>query len=290
MELNQLKTFQTIAFHKSFSKAAEELVLTQPAVTSQIKNLESELGEPLIDRLGRAVSLTPAGEAFLVYVQQILSLIEEASGVVRQFSNQRGRLTIGAGYTTTIFRLPDILRQYRLDYPRIEIQVRNGASNLINRLVYENMVDLGLVTTIDLSLNLKTLPVFQDRIWLLAPPDFSAEISAVGLEAEPLILFRTGSGFRRFLDDQFQKNRFQPNISIELESIEAIIRFIHSGLGLAFLPEIAVKDELAQGNLKKVVIKEWGEMFRQTYLIYRRDKYLSWAVKAFLDQLFKIRS
>lgn len=285
MELNHLKTFQTIATHHSFSKAAEELHLTQPAVTLQMKNLETELGELLIDRVARSINLTPAGEVFLSYTQQILNLSEEAYQTLQQFSSERGRLTIGAATTTTIFRLPEILHHYHEKHPKIEIHIRNGASNLVNKMVHENAVDLGLVTTIDLSLNLHTAPVFGDEIWLLAPSGYKAEIAAEELEKESLILFGSGSGFRRFLEDQFQQYHFVPKVSMELESIEGIIRFVQMGLGLAFLPEIAVREEVIRGSLKKVKICGWNIMTRKTFLIYRRDKYLNWPVKAFLNCL-----
>ncbi|HOJ76670.1 MAG TPA: LysR family transcriptional regulator [Bacillota bacterium] len=285
MDINQFKTFQSVATYKNFSKAAEELHLTQPAVTLQIKALEAELGELLFERLGRSLNLTPAGEIFLSYVQQILNLSEQAKQVVHQFSYELGRLTIGAGTTTTIFRLPDILHQYKLNHSKIEIQIRNGTSNIINKLVHENSVDVGLVTTIDPRLNLLTFPVFADQIHLIAPPNFPATININQLEAEPLLLFRFGSGFRLFLEEKFRKYNFRPKISMELESIEAIIRFVQRGLGLAFLPEVAVKDELAKNELKIVTINSWEPMIRHTYLILRRDKYLTWPVKAFLEQL-----
>lgn len=287
MELNQLRTFQLIAAHKSFSKAAEQLHLTQPAVTQQIKNLENELEEPLLDRLGRSLALTPAGEIFLIYTQQILNLTEQAADTVRQFSQVRGRLTIGAGTTNTIFRLPEILRSYREKHPQIEIRIRSGSSDLITALVYENAVDLGLVTTVDPLSRLEAVPLFQDRILLIAPPDYPDEITTEALEKEPLILFRSGSGFRLFLEEKFRQNQFSPQVGMELESIEAIIRLVHNGLGLAFLPEIAVSGELADGALKNVWIEGWGIMARQTYLIYRRDKYQSWPIKAFLNAIVK---
>ena len=287
MELNQLRTFQLVASHKSFSRAAEELHLTQPAVTQQIKNLENELGEPLFDRLGRSQALTPAGEVFLIYTQQILNLTEQAADTVRQFSQVRGRLTIGAGTTNTIFRLPEILRSYREKHPQIEIRIRSGSSDLITGLVYENAVDFGLVTTVDPLTSLEAVPLFRDRILLIAPPDYPDEITTAALEKEPLILFRSGSGFRRFLEEQFRQNQLTPQVGMELESIEAIIRLVHNGLGLAFLPEIAVSTELAGGALKTVWIEGWGIMARQTYLIYRRDKYLSWPIKAFFNMIVK---
>lgn len=285
MDLNQLRTFQLVASYKSFSKAARSLHLTQPAVTLQIKNLEEELGELLIERLGHSLSLTPAGEVLLNYTQQILNLTDQALVTIRQFSMTRGRLTIGAGTTNTIFRLPGILQVYHQNFPQIEVQIRSGDSELISRLVYENTVDLGLVTTINPGINLNNIPLFEDQILLIAPQNFRSKITIHELEAESLILFRTGSGFRRFLEEKFHECHFTPKVTMELESIEAIIRLVESGLGLAFLPEIAIKEELNNGALKKVALQGWESVVRQTFLIYRHDKYLTWPIKAFLSQL-----
>lgn len=284
MELNQLRTFLLAAAEHSFSKAAETLHLTQPAVTQQIKSLETELGEVLFERLGRTLVLTPAGEALLTFAQPILNLADQALETISRFSNEKGRLTIGSGSTNTIYRLPDLLHHYHRNYPRVEFRIRNGDSELITRLVYENAVDLGLITTINnLPGIIEAKPLFTDGIWLVAPPNFPGQISMADLASEPLILYRAGSGFRRYLEDQFKIYSFTPRVTMELESIEAIIRLVRSGLGLAFLPEIAVAEELASGLLKTVKIEGWREMSRRTYLIIRRDKYLTWPIKTFLD-------
>lgn len=285
MEFSQLKTFQIVAALKSFSKAAEALHLTQPAVTLQIKNLEGGLGQRLLERSGRTLTLTPAGEIFLTYAQQILNLAEQAQETVEQFIKQRGRLSIAAGTTTTIFRLPAILSVYHQNYPKVDIRIRNGASKRVTELVYENTVDLGLVTTIDPVLTLKTIPVFKDQIWLIGPVGHPPAITIQQLEQASLILFDSGSGFRRFLTEQFSAYHFIPKVAIELESIEAIIRFVQCSLGLAFLPQIAVAEELCNNSLQHIQIEGWQEMVRQTYLIYRKDKYLTWPVEAFLNQL-----
>lgn len=288
MELHQLRAFLLAATERSFSKTAETLHLTQPAVTQQIKNLEKELGEVLFERLGRTLVLTPAGEALLTFAQPILNLADQAVETVSRFSNERGRLTIGAGSTNTIYRLPALLQHYRGSCPRVEIRIRNGDSELITRLVYDNTLDLGLVTTINnLPGIIEAKPLFRDGIWLVAPAGYPAVISTADLALEPLILYRAGSGFRRYLEDRFQEYQFTPKVAMELESIEAIIRLVRSGLGLAFLPEIAVVEELAGGLLRTVKIEGWHEMFRQTFLLIRKDKYLTWPIKAFLDLVDK---
>ncbi len=285
MELNQLLSFTLVASSESFSKAAGMLHLTQPAVTRQIKCLEEELGQLLMERRGRSIVLTPAGAVFLEYAKQIINLVERAQEAIHQFTSSRGRIIIGAGTTTTIFRLPDILKHYHQSYPQIEVRIRNGDSELISRLVYENAVDLGLVTTINSSLHLVTRPLFTDRILLVAPPRFNRQqLTIAELESESLIQFRSGSGFRRFLDEHFQQHRFVPKVTMEMDSIEAIIRLVISGLGLAFLPEIAIAEDLATGQLNQINIADWSPMTRQTFLIYRQDKYLTWPIKAFFEQ------
>lgn len=206
--------------------------------------------------------------------------------MIHHFTSVRGRLTIGAGTTNTIFRLPDILKNYRQTHPQVEIRIRNGDSDLISRLVSENAVDLGLVTTVNPALKLETKSLFSDRILLAAPPGFSKkQLTMKELEVESLILFRSGSGFRRFLDEWFYQYQFIPNVTMELESMEAIIRMVASGLGLAFLPEVAIGEELARAELCQITITGWEPMIRHTYLIYRQDKYLTWPMKAFFQQL-----
>jgi DNA-binding transcriptional LysR family regulator len=285
MDLNQLRTFQLLAIQNSFSRTAAALHLSQPAVTLQIKRLEQELGEPLIERLGRSIALTPAGEMLLVYAEQILNLTDQALTNVRQFSGQRGRLTIGSGTTNTIFRLPDILSQFHRHYPQVEIKILNGDSKLICRMVQENAVDLGLVTTIDPTAHLTISPLFTDHIWLIAPQYYPDRLTTLELMSESLVIFRAGSGFRHFLEEQFQRYHFTPKVSMELESMEAILRLVKNGLGLAFLPEVAVQEPLVTGELKQVALENWGSMSRQTFLIYRPDKYLTWPIKAFLAQI-----
>ena len=284
MELNQLRTFNLVATEHSFSKAAQILHLTQPAVTQQIKNLEMEMGEALFERLGRSLVLTPAGEALLTLAQPLLNLADQALETVRQFTKERGRLTIGAGTTNTIYRLPNLLQLYHRDCPQVELRIRNGDSELITELVYENAVDLGLITTVNNNFPsiIRATPLFKDGIWLVAPPDYPASLNPTELAGESLILYRAGSGFRRYLEDQFCSCRFTPKVTMELESIEAIIRLVRCGLGLAFLPEVAVKEEITNGVLKAVKVEEWPELYRQTHLIRRQDKYLTWPIKAFL--------
>lgn len=285
MELNQLRTFYLAATEHSFSKAAQILHLTQPAVTQQIKNLEEEMGEALFERLGRALVLTPAGETLLTFAQPLLNLADQALETVRQFTNQRGRLTIGAGSTNTIYRLPNLLQHYHRKCPQVELRIRNGDSELITGLVYENAVDLGLITTLNNNFPaiIRATPLFKDGIWLVAPPNYPSAMTPAKLASESLILYRAGSGFRRYLEDQFRSCRFTPKTTMELESIEAIIRLVRSGLGLAFLPEVAVKEEITDGLLKVVKVESWPEFYRQTHLILRRDKYLTWPIKTFLN-------
>ncbi len=289
MELNQLRTFHLAATEHSFSKAAEILHLTQPAVTQQIKNLEAEMGEALFERLGRSLVLTPAGEALLTFAQPMLNLADQALETVRQYTNERGRLTIGAGSTNTIYRLPNLLQDYHRIYPQVELRIRNGDSELITRLVYENAIDLGLITTSNnLPAIIRTIPLYKDGIWLVAPPNYPSVITPTELAAESLILYRAGSGFRRYLEDQFRSYQFTPRVAMELESIEAIIRLVRSGLGLAFLPEVAVTEEIANSFLKTMQVEGWREISRQTHLILRRDKYLSRPIKAFLELVNKV--
>ncbi|WP_309712416.1 LysR substrate-binding domain-containing protein, partial [Armatimonas sp.] len=148
MELRQLEAFVTVARRASFTRAAEELHLTQPAVTRQIAALESELGALLFDRLGKSIQLTGAGETLLGYAEHILRLNDEAHEALSELAAGRaGRIAIGAASTLATYVLPPLLTQFRQEHPGIELSLRTGLSARVRELVLSGVVDIGLVTT-----------------------------------------------------------------------------------------------------------------------------------------------
>src|SRR5947208_5248323 len=149
MERNLLRAFLMVAERRSFTRAAEALFLSQPAVTQQIQSLEREVGERLFERQGRRVTLTPAGEAFYPFVSRALALLDEGQAAVGEVrAGVTGRVTMAAGPTTTIFTLPPVLTTFREDCPRVQLLVQTGTSREVTERVADGRADVGIVTTL----------------------------------------------------------------------------------------------------------------------------------------------
>jgi DNA-binding transcriptional LysR family regulator len=274
MELNQLKSFVTIVNASNFSRAADILHISQPALTHQIRRLEEELGTVLLERGARHVRLTPQGDAFLVYAQRILSLTEECRQTMRELCGGGGRLTIAAGTTNIVFRLANWLQELRQRLPQLEISVQAGSSMEVAEYVLQDQVDLGLVTSPIPDRRLTSHPLFEDKILLIAGKDVLIEenITWQDLKTSSFILFPKGTGFRHYIDDLFRRVGIEPRIAMELDNIEGIKQLTGIGMGLSFLPQIAVEAAISQGILRIVNPRPEMELHRTTSIIMRKGK------------------
>src|SRR5690554_940654 len=274
MEFYTLKTFILLAQNGSFSQTAKLLHLTQPAVSQQIKGLEAEFNQILFERKGKTTQLTPAGQLLLPYAQRISLLLSETINMMLEFKGEGEGLCIGAGTTTIIFRLPEIIRDFKLLSPGSELKIKVGTSKEITELVLNGSVDFGLVTTAP-SDKLQSIPLYRDEILLVTPvlwyPPFTP-LRFSDLEETPLILFSQGSGFQDFLDAFFRAHNFQAKVVLELDNIEGIKQMVKSGLGLSFLPKIAVVNELGTKDLLTLKLADLDSLYRTTYLISLPDK------------------
>lgn len=287
MELSQLRSLVAIVGAGNFSRAAVALHLSQPALTHQIHSLEEELGAQLLERGPRQVRLTPQGDLFLTYAHRILSLSEEGLHAVRELSGEGGRITLAAGTTNIVFRLPDWLQKLRQQLPRMEISVRAGSSLEVMEAVLQDRVDLGLVTSPVSDRRLARFALFQDEIFLVAGPNLALEepISWTFLNEQPFLLFPKGSGFRKFLDDLFRRVGIEPRIAMELDNIEGLKQMAGAGMGMTFLPRIAVQFEVDQGFLRRIHPEPYQELFRTTSLILRKEKVKTPAITEFIRLL-----
>lgn len=284
MELTQIESFLRVAELGSITRAAETLCLTQPAVTQQVRALERELGAPLFDRTGRGMALTAAGESFLVAARRSLELLAEGRLLVQSLeAGEGGRLQIGAGVTTCIFRLPPVLRLFRERRPQVEVVVRTGRSQEIAAQVQERRLDLGLVTSDIAHPDLHAERLFEEEIVLVTPAG-GAEVER-RLEAAPLILYPPGSGFREYLDRVFAEAGIRVRVIMETDSVEAIKGFVEVGLGMSFLPEAAVREEVTAGRLTRAGAPGLPPLRRSTSVLHRRDRHLSGAARGFLEVL-----
>lgn len=275
MELYQLRSLQAIVAAGNFSRAAETLHLSQPALTHQIKLLEAELGRPLFERGARQVRLTPQGKIFYNYAQRILILSEEGRQALETYNEGAGRLALGAGTTTIVCRLPEWLQKYRERMPRVELSVRAGSSMEVIDAILQDRVDFGLVTSLTPDRRLISYPLFQDEILLFASGALpqTEDLTWSDLRPFPFLLFPKGSGFRRYVDEIFRRLGFEPRVALELDSIEGIKQLAAVGMGYSFLPRIAVETELALGTLTIIRPAPPMPLSRTTSLVYRKEKY-----------------
>ena len=279
MNLRQLKIFQAVSREKSMSATAEKLHITQPAISQTISNLEEELEVKLFERLNRSLVLTNTGQILLDYSTRILNLVEEAEQTISDISNlEKGRLRIGASMTIGTYLLPPILNQFHDQYPELEIKFIIDNTEVIERMVLENEIDLGLVEGPTPNQNIIRDPFFDDHLLLICPAqhDWAQQevIRAEKLATEPFIMREKGSGTREVIINTLAQQQLDCNLQHTLNNIEAIKKAVIANIGVSILPKIAIQAELANEELATVKIKNVNFQ-RKFNFIYHRDKYKS---------------
>ncbi len=286
MDYDQLASFIQVAKLQSFSRAAEKIYRTQPAISAQVRLLEQECGEKLFDRSGKKVQLTPAGEILLRYAEQLLALQKEALQTIAELNQTpRGKLYIGANEATCLYVLPQTFAHFRQLYPLVQISIYRNFSHKILQKVQEGAVDLGIVTLPQTANNIEVIPVFRDEVQVVVPKNHPlARHKSVTIEEvaqHPLILPKTGHT-RVVIDRLMRDFRDHLQISMELASVETQKKFVGAGLGISLINRAYAEPEVAAGVLKLIPL-EGQKLYRELGLIYRRDRYLSLPAKVFLQ-------
>ena len=288
MEFDQLRGFLETAREKSFTRAAEKLFRTQPAVSLQIKSLESELGQKLFERHGKRVSLTEAGRLLYGRAEQIFGIVDVIRDDMSGLGELRtGRLTIGTSDTNCAYVLPPVVEAFRLAYPGVEIQLTDRMSPEVARLVVEGTVDFGIATLPVHDTRLDTDPLFLRKEVVIAmsghPLAERSRLTLNRVAEEPILALEEGSTSRSLTDRIFLEAGVHPRIAMELGSIEVIKKFVELGLGIAVVPEVAVQAELAAGALSR--LKVTGIPSRQVGIVRRTGGHLSPSAEVFLSFL-----
>ncbi len=287
----QLRVFTEVAKHLSFSRAAESLHLTPPAVTMQVKELESHVGMPLFERQGRQVQLTMAGEYFIVYAKRLLSTLKEADNMMARFKQVKtGVLTIGMISTAGYF-LPTLLARFQNEHPGVEVKldVTRDLTKLLDRL-HANEIDLAVMGRPPRELALRAEPFSPHPMVFVAPPRHP--LLSVGhppLEAlvhHPLIARELGSEVRQAMDQYLREHRLAPRIAMEIPSNETVKASVMAGLGIGFISLHAVVAELRSGQLLTIDFE--GTPVQRTWnLVHEASKALSPAAEAFRYMLLE---
>ena len=289
--LRQLAVFAAVAKHASFARAAEELHLTQPAISMQIKELEGAVELPLFERAGRTVRLTMPGEYFLVYARRMLATLKEAGDAMAKLRGvQGGRMTIGMVSTAEYF-LPRLVARFRSQHPAVEMRLAVGNREQLSRMLHDNDVDLAVMGRPPRELDTRGEPFAAHPLGIIASPEHPLakrrEIAPKTLDGEAFIVREPGSGTRAAMERFFRDQRVTPTPIMEMASNETIKQAVIANMGLAFVSLHTVALELAVGQL--VMLDVVGlPLVRRWYIVNIQAKPLSPAAEAFryfvLDQ------
>jgi DNA-binding transcriptional LysR family regulator len=289
VDFGQLEAFVQVAAHRSFSRAAEALQLTQPSITARIQSLEREAGDEMFERGGRGVRLTDAGTIFLPYAERMLQMLREAKESVEEVRTiQAGSLRLGSALTVSTYVLPRILRTFHSRHPGVEVVVHTGRSEQVLKMLLSDEVQVGLVGSL-MHPDVETIDLYADEVILVANPDHPfatnrlATIEEVG--GQPVILSDRGSSYYSLIHGFFRQAGVLPNVAMELDSMEATKRMVEEGLGIALLPRVCLERELKQGLLAEVAVTNAPAISRQIALIYRKSRKQARTVQAFLEVL-----
>jgi DNA-binding transcriptional LysR family regulator len=288
MELYPLKVFLAVATEKSFSRAAEKLLRTQPAVSLAVQRLEASLEEKLIDRSGSPLILTDAGRLVADYARRFENLEGELQNSLAELrDNSAGRLIIGANESTSLYLLQHI-EQYRRLYPKVKVQVRRSLSSKIPAQLIDGDLELGVISYDPQDERLNTRVIYTDHLAFVVSPQHrlgsKKTVAISDLGHETFIAHNVISPYREVVLREFQRHKVPLRMDVEMPTVETIRKMVQRNEGVAFLPKMCVEQELEQGTLHEVQVLEL-KVARQIRLVYPERRALSHAARAFLDIL-----
>jgi DNA-binding transcriptional LysR family regulator len=256
----KLKVFRVVADNLNYRRAADELYITQPAVTAQIRSLEEGLGIALFDRVGRETTLTPAGATLLKYVRQIEAVTNDAIAALAPFGDLEGvELSIGASHTIAVYLLPTLLSRLLREWPKLRIHVTSGSTNDVLQALTLHQIGIALIEAPAHRPDLKVEAFGEDELTLIVKPDHRwakmPYISAAELVQEPILLREAGSGMRHFVEEYLEQNgilRQQLQTFLDINSTDGIISAVEAGLGIGFVPSLALEKALRLGTVKAI--------------------------------------
>lgn len=287
----RLQVFHTVAKQLSFTKAAELLFMTQPAVTFQVKQLEEHFNTRLFERSHGKITLTPAGDLALDYAERILGLTAEMEARISELTGQvSGPLLIGASTTIAEYMLPRLLGEFKQKHPDTQARLTVANSETIENKVAEHTLDIGLIEAPSHHPNLVTQVCCEDELVLICAPfsDLSKldMVTPKQVASHPYVSRESGSGTRECIDDYFKLsgvNLDELNLVMELGSREAIKGAVAAGLGVAVVSSTTVAKEIRLGELTAIPLDP--PLRRQLSLVYPQEKFRSKLLQSFLDFL-----
>jgi LysR family transcriptional regulator, low CO2-responsive transcriptional regulator len=293
MDFDQLETFIEVARLSSFSRAAEKRFRTQPAISSQIRSLEEEVGARLLDRSGGKVSLTASGKLFLKFAEDTLDARKAVVTAIAETERvPRGEIVVGANEGTCLHVLPEVFAHFKKQYPDVSISINRADYAKILESVIDNSVDFGVVSLPITDPRLTAVPIHKDELVLIAPPKHPLaklkSASAADVANYPMVMPKVGHT-RDALDDLFHRHKLKPRYAMELDSSELLKRFVAADVGVGFIPRSHVQEDVKANVLAAISMTD-VQIRRDLALVFRKDKALSRAALAFIDVAVKIKT
>jgi DNA-binding transcriptional LysR family regulator len=275
MDLHKLRIFVAIARQGSFTRAAEQLYMTQPTVSQQLAMLEGAIGAALIERDTRHLRLTPAGETLLTYAERLMALTDEATEATRAAAGLADRtLRLGVGHTLATYLLPDVLSRYRALYPDHLVRITVGNTSELLTSLSNGGIDLAIVGSPAEHPDVTATPFMHDKLVVIVPPDDAwaarREVALVELRERVLLTREPGSALYTSVGRLLGAEFLGSGQVIQLGETEGIKRSVEAGLGVALVQKIAVEREVTAGNLVALALR--GADDSRTYLIARRTR------------------
>lgn len=287
MDFHHFESFLAVARLGNLTKAAEEVAITQPALSRQMQSLEAGFGVRLFDRTGRGMELTDAGVILRGYADRCLSLVADCRQAMADTkAGVAGRIVIGVGGTHPMYELPDRLRAFAQRYPAVDITIRTGRSQAIIAALRDRLLDLAFVRVPITEPGIREIALYEEPFLLVSRPGQFVEGSVLSpdeLQSAPLILYPAGTSFRSELDTALGALAIEPRVRMETDSTEEIRRFVLMGLGLGFLPASLIADDLARGDVVQIEVRGLRKLTRKTSLVFLENRYRSAAVREFMS-------
>jgi DNA-binding transcriptional LysR family regulator len=286
MDLHAMQVFATVVAERSFSRAAEKLYRTQPAVSLAVQRLENELGAKLIDRGAKDPVPTDTGRTVLEYARRFQNLSDELRDALAELRDKSaGRLIVGANESSTLYLLPYIER-YRRRYPKIKVQVRRSQSSRIPVELLAGDLELGVASYDPGDDRLVAKVIYTDALAFIVSPKHRfarrRSVSIAELGEETFIAHNVISPYREVVLREFRRHKVPLKMDVEMPTLETIRRLVQHDEGVAFLPRMCVRQDVESGAVREINVKEL-HVERKVRLLYAKARTLSHAARAFLD-------
>lgn len=287
MDVSDLQIFLSVANHLNFTRASEEVNLSQPSVSVRMRHLERDLGTKLFEQLGKKIALTEAGKLLVPYAGRVIAAMDDTRNAINELQGlERGSLRIGASTTPGMYLVPRTIAHFKQRYPKIEVHLTVKDTRQIEEGVIRNEFDFGFVGGHLVGDEVEVVSWLTDELVLIVPVGHrlasKRRVKPQDLSKEQFIFREQGSATRAVVAGHLRKSRIEARAVMEMANPESVKKAVQNGLGIAFISAFAVESELKAKTL--VAVKLRGlEILRELKIVYREDKHLSPAARAFLE-------